>query len=135
VAGPRPRPVPGDPCEPYWLEEALLWLVFAAWTLWTIRSRMIIDIFLPQASNSLFKLLAFLQKWYPLSRWRERERLYSMLKNLLVAARRLSTQFSRRVALPLKVVSFFYLFRVWAYVCCCPSRLCQFPFVLDLALL
>jgi len=49
----------------------LFWLVFAAlmWTLWTIRNKMVIErVFLRRASDSMFKFLAFLQQWHPLSR-------------------------------------------------------------------
>jgi hypothetical protein len=76
----------------------LLWLVFAAmsWALWTIRNKMVIEhIFLRRASDSVFKFLAFLQQWYPLCRQRDRERLDSVLEDLLLAARQLSTQSSR----------------------------------------
>ena len=75
----------------------LFWLVFAAlaWTLWTIRNKMVIErVFLRHASDSMFKFLAFLQQWYPLSRQRDRGRLDVMLDRLLVAARRLSSSSS-----------------------------------------
>jgi hypothetical protein len=80
----------------------LFWLVFASmsWVLWTIRNKMVIEhIFLRRASDSVFKFLAFLQQWYPLCRQRDRERLDSMLEDLLLVAHQLSTQSSRCVAL------------------------------------
>jgi hypothetical protein len=52
-------------------------------------------IFLRRASDSVFKFMAFLQELYPLCRQRDRERLDSMLEDLLVAARHLSMQSSR----------------------------------------
>ena len=72
----------------------LFWLVFAAltWTLWTIRNKMVIErIFLRRASDSMFKLLAFLQQWHPLSRRRDRGQLDDMLARLLATARRLAS--------------------------------------------
>jgi hypothetical protein len=75
--------------------RCLFWLVFASmtWTLWTIRNKMVIErIFLWRVSDSIFKFLAFLQQWYPLYRQRDRERLDSMLEDLLMAARHISSQ-------------------------------------------
>ena len=75
----------------------LFWLVFAAlmWTLWTVRNKMVIErIFLRRASDSMFKLLAFLQQWHPLSRQRDRGQLDDMLARLVQAARRLSSSSS-----------------------------------------
>jgi hypothetical protein len=40
-------------------------------------------IFLRRASDSIFKFLVFMQQWYPLYRQRDKERLDSMLKDLL----------------------------------------------------
>ena len=77
----------------------LFWLVFAAmtWTVWTIRNKMVIEhVFLRRASDSVFKLLAFLQEWHPLCRQRDRERLDAMLHDLMWAARHLHSSSSRR---------------------------------------
>ena len=77
----------------------LFWLLFAAmtWTLWNIRNKMVIEhVFIRQASDSVFKLLAFLQEWNPLCRQRDRERLDAMLHDLLRAARRVHSSSSRR---------------------------------------
>jgi hypothetical protein len=71
----------------------LFWLVFASmtWTLWTTRNKMVIErIFLRRASDSIFKFLAIMQQWYPLCRQRDKERLDSMLEDLLMAARHTS---------------------------------------------
>ena len=58
------------------------------WTLWTIHNKMVIERVYPRrASDSIFKFLAFLQQWYPLSRQRDREQLDGMIQALLVAAR------------------------------------------------
>jgi hypothetical protein len=76
----------------------LFWLVFASmtWTLWTTRNAMVIErIFLRRASDSIFKFLAILQQWYPLCRQRDKERLDSMLEDLLMAARHTSLQSGR----------------------------------------
>ena len=72
----------------------LFWLVFAAltWTLWTIRNKMVIErIFLRRASDSMFKFLAFLQQWHPLSRQRDRGQLDDMLARLVETAWRISS--------------------------------------------
>jgi hypothetical protein len=76
----------------------LFWLVFASmtWTLWTTRNAMVIErIFLRRASDSIFKFLAIMQQWYPLCRQRDKERLDSMLEDLLMAARHTSLQSGR----------------------------------------
>jgi hypothetical protein len=76
----------------------LFWFVFASmtWTLWTTRNKMVIEhIFLRRASDSIFKFLAFMQQWYPLCRQRDKERLDSMLEDLLMAARHTSLQSGR----------------------------------------
>lgn len=52
-------------------KRRLFLLVFAAlaWTLCTTHNKMVIEqIFLRRASESFFKLLAFLQHWHPLTR-------------------------------------------------------------------
>ena len=72
----------------------LFWLVFAAltWTLWTVRNKMVIErIFLRHGSDSMFKLLAFLQQWHPLSRQRDRGQLDDMIARMLETARRLAS--------------------------------------------
>ena len=62
------------------------------WTLWTIRNKMVIErIFLRRASDSMFKLLAFLQQWHPLSRQRDRGQLDDMITRLVETARRISS--------------------------------------------
>jgi hypothetical protein len=65
------------------------WFMFAAlaWTLWSTRNKMVIEkIFLCQASDSVFKMLAFLQLWYTLYRQWYRERVDGMLRALQDAA-------------------------------------------------
>ena len=72
----------------------LFWLVFAAltWTLWTVRNKMVIErIFVRRASDLMFKLLAFLQQWHPLSRQQDRGQLDDMLASLLETVRQLSS--------------------------------------------
>ena len=80
--------------EPYRGRRRLFWLVFAALTctLWTIRNKMVIErVFLRRASDSMFKFLAFLQQWHPLSRHRDRGQLDDMLASLMETARHLSS--------------------------------------------
>ena len=70
------------------------WLVFAVitWTQWTVRDKMVIKrVFLQCASDSVFKILAFLRQWYPLCRQRDRDRLDGMIDDLLVAVRQLAS--------------------------------------------
>ncbi|KAE8775755.1 putative NOT transcription complex subunit VIP2 [Hordeum vulgare] len=74
-------------------KRRLFWLIFAAlsWTLWTTRSKMVIErVFQRHASDSFFKFLAFLQHWHPLARPRDRVRLQGYLDALLMSARWLS---------------------------------------------
>lgn len=56
----------------------LFWLVFAAvtWTLWTTCNKIMIEqVFLRQAADFIFKFLAFLHRWHPLSRQRDHDGL------------------------------------------------------------
>jgi hypothetical protein len=71
----------------------LFWFIFAAmsWTLWITRNKMVIEkVFPRRASDSVFKMLASLQLWYPLCRHRNKERVDVMLRALQEAARHLT---------------------------------------------
>jgi hypothetical protein len=53
------------------MRHRLFWFMFTAmsWTLWTTRNKMVIERVIPRrASDSVFKMLASLQLWYPLCR-------------------------------------------------------------------
>src|SRR3954469_3048557 len=76
------------------IRRRLFWLVFAAmsWTLWTIRNKMVIGhVLLRRASDMLFKFLAFLQQWRPLSRRKDRDFIARMTEALTSTARRLAS--------------------------------------------
>ena len=76
------------------IRRRLFWLVFAAltWTLWMTRNKMVIErVFLRRASDMLFKFLAFLQHWHPLSRRRDTDLLLHMTEALTTEARRLAS--------------------------------------------
>jgi hypothetical protein len=52
------------------MRRRLFWFMFAtmSWTLWITRNMMVIEKLFPRcASHSVFKMLAFLQLWYPLT--------------------------------------------------------------------
>jgi hypothetical protein len=71
----------------------LFWFMFVAmsWTLWTTHNKMIIErLFSRCASDSVFKILASLQLWYPLSRQRDMKRVDGMLRALQEATRHLT---------------------------------------------
>jgi hypothetical protein len=75
------------------MRRHLFWFMFAAMslTLWTTRNKMFIEIIFPRrASDSVLKMLAFLQLWYPLCRQRDREWVNGMLRALLEVACHLS---------------------------------------------
>jgi hypothetical protein len=94
MAGPGPWRVPRNPGEPDWDEAPpLLWFMFAAmsWTLWITHNKMVIEkVFPRRACDSVFKMLASLQLWYPLCRQRDRERVDGMLRALQEAVRHLT---------------------------------------------
>jgi hypothetical protein len=95
MAGPRPWRVPRNPGKLDWDEVSHFRFMFAAmsWTLWTTRNKMVIEKVFPQhASDSIFKMLVFLQLWYPLCRQQDRERVDGMLWALQDAACRLTMQ-------------------------------------------
>jgi hypothetical protein len=60
--------------------------------------------------------------WYPLCRQRDKERLNSMLEDLLMAAHHTSLQFGRWCALALLARAVSVCPSFWACLCCCPSR-------------
>jgi hypothetical protein len=63
------------------MRHCLFWFMFAAMsTLWTTRNKMVIErVFSRHASDSVFKILASLQLWYPLCRQRDRKRVDGMI--------------------------------------------------------
>ena len=69
-----------------WLEIGVL-----AWTLWTIRNKLVIQrVPLRRATDAIFKLSGFLQLWRPLSRPQDRDAISAFIADLRSMAVRLS---------------------------------------------
>ena len=69
-----------------WLEIGVL-----AWTLWTVRNRLVIQhIPLQRATGALFKFCGYLQLWRPLSRPQDRDAITAFIADLRSIAFRLS---------------------------------------------
>ena len=69
-----------------WLEIGVI-----AWTLWTIRNKLVIQRTpLRRATDALFKLSGFLQLWRPLSRPQDRDAISAFIADLRSMAVRLS---------------------------------------------
>ena len=69
-----------------WLEIGVI-----AWTLWTIRNKLVIQRApLRWATDAIFKLSGFLQLWRPLSRTQDRDAISAIIADLRSMAVRLS---------------------------------------------
>lgn len=63
-----------------------------AWALWMTRNKLLIErVSLRQATDSVFKLLAFMQQWRPFSKRQDKTMLDAMIDGLQGVSRRLST--------------------------------------------